>query len=90
MVDYLAKYPTIETKTCEREKIVSGYIANRMVDPTIQRIPYFCQISSTCKRQISTKKMGALSAIQMFNCRRSDFQWNSKRGGDKTPTEEKG
>jgi len=56
MVDYLAKYPTIETKACEREKIVSGYIANGMVDPTIQRVPYILQIISTCKRQISTKE----------------------------------
>ena len=56
MVDYLATYPIIETKACEREKIVSGYIANGMVDPTIQRAPYFRQIISTCKRQISTKE----------------------------------
>jgi hypothetical protein len=36
MVDYLAKDPTIETKACKREKIVSGYIANGGMDPTIQ------------------------------------------------------
>ena len=56
MVDYRAKYPTIETKACEQENIVSGCIANGMVDPTIQRVPYFRQIISTCRRQIGTEE----------------------------------
>jgi hypothetical protein len=50
IIDYLAKQPTILSRSCVRENVLSGYVASGSVDPMHFRMPVLFKILSTCKK----------------------------------------
>ena len=49
IIDFLAKQPTILSRACVRENILSGYVTADFVDPIHFRMPVLLKIMGTCK-----------------------------------------
>jgi hypothetical protein len=50
IIGYLAKQPTILSRSCVRENVLSGYVASGFVDPIHFRMPVLFKLLSTCKK----------------------------------------
>ena len=56
VINYLAKFPTIESRACVRENIVHGWFQNGMIDSTLQMLPQFHGLIRTTRRKITDKE----------------------------------